>query len=341
MSNMSLNDYTRKEAIKFLGIPEKNFDNYVKSSKEITHYKKSTRYYFKKNELERWKNLRKKRTVNLTMTEYQKCFVLAIQMAYTPSSAGTGIRGVRSEMQKADDWILGILAEFALQKFLKDKFNKNIELDTEPHPKEGITAQDIVKIDGRLPNLKVGMKASKEKNCWIVLDPLEHESKKRMSDVYIFARVQLPSDHLFRILREHSFFDKARKKLDNRVKNQDKEILIISKQITEETEKKEVLQENLSKLKPGKEKNKIKDKIKSIKNEIKDLEQEKTKTSVFRNITPLPKKIPIWLCGYTEHPEFDRTQSIPGQKFDGDRYVQSVSKMKNLDSDWEELIKKL
>ena len=178
-------DLTRREAIAYLNIREKHFDNYVKSSNEIAHYKKSNRYYFTKNELDRWKDLRDSRTVYLSMEEYQKCFILAIQMAYTKKpSAGTGIRGVRSEMQVADDWILGIMAEFALKKFLKEKYQIEIELDTEPHPKEGITAQVVVTVNGKIPNLKVAMKASKEKNCWIVLDPLEYNDSRRSSDVH-------------------------------------------------------------------------------------------------------------------------------------------------------------
>jgi hypothetical protein len=337
-----MNDLSKKEAIRFLDIPEKNFDNYVKSSKEISHYKKSRRYYFKKNELTRWKDLRKNRTVFLSLKEYQKCFVLAIQMAYTKkSSAGTGIRGVRSEMQTADDWILGILAEFALQKFVKDKYNKKIELDTEPHPKEGITAQDVVTIDGRLPHLKVGMKASKEKNCWIVLDALEYENKKRMSDVYIFARVELPSDHLFRILREHSFFDEARKKLSGRVKDQEKVILKISQQIDQKMLNRTKLEEKYGHMSPGIPKNKIKSQIKIITQEIKEYEQKQKSSIVFRNMMPLPKRIPIWLCGYTNHGDLQKTREIPGQQFDGDRYVQSVASMKNSDTDWQKFIDKL
>ena len=333
----------RKQAISFLKIPEKNFDNYVKSSKEIEHYKKSNRYYFEKDELTRWKNLRKNRTVFLSLKEYQQCFVFAIQMAYTKkSSSGTGIRGVRSEMQTADDWILGILAEFALQKFVKEKYNKKIELDTEPHPKEGITAQDVVTIDGRLPNLKVAMKASKEKNCWIVLDALEYENKKRMSDVYIFARVELPSDHLFRLLREHSFFDKARKKLSERVKNQEKEISKISKQMNEKITSRKKLQEESKFMSPGVKKNKIKLQIRTLNQKIKELEQKQTSSVVFRNIIPLPKKIPVWLCGYTEHKDLKKVNEIPGQKFDnGHRYVQSVKSMKNSDQDWKEFVDKL
>lgn len=337
-----LDDLNKKEAIGFLGIPEKNFDNYVKNSKEIPHYKKSKRFYFKKAELKRWNDLRKSRTVFLSLKEYQQCFILAIQMAYTKkSSAGTGIRGVRSEMQIADDWILGILAEFALQKFVKDKYRKKIELDTEPHPKEGITAQDVVTIDGRPPNLKVAMKASKEKNCWIVLDALEYENKKRKSDVYIFARVGLPSDHLFRILREHSFFDKARKKLSGRVKVQDKVISNISKQIEQKILSKTKLEEKYKQMSPGTAKNKIKQQIKTLSQEIKSHEQTQKSSVVFRNMMPLPKKIPVWLCGYTNHKDFKKTRQIPGQPFDGDRYVQSVASMKNSDADWKKFVDKL
>ena len=36
-------ELTRKEAIEFLDIPEKNFDNYFKKSEEIKGYKKENR----------------------------------------------------------------------------------------------------------------------------------------------------------------------------------------------------------------------------------------------------------------------------------------------------------
>ena len=46
----------------------------------------------------------------------------------------------------------------------------------------------------------------KFKNAFLILGSNEIEREERKSDVYIFARVDLPSDHLFRILRDHSFF---------------------------------------------------------------------------------------------------------------------------------------
>ncbi|MGE4651925.1 MAG: hypothetical protein AAEJ53_13645 [Myxococcota bacterium] len=335
-------DLTRREAITYLNIPEKHFDNYVKSSNEIAHYKKSNRYCFTKNELDRWKDLRDSRTVYLSMEEYQKCFILAIQMAYTKKpSAGTGIRGVRSEMQVADDWILGIMAEFALKKFLKEKYQIEIELDTEPHPKEGITAQDVVTVNGKMPNLKVAMKASKEKNCWIVLDPLEYNDSRRSSDVYFFARVVLPSDHLFRILREHSFFDVARKKLSTRVTKQEQEISKIAQSIGQKELEKENLGKQYKELSAGSEKNKIKEKIKATKDEIEKLEKEIKRSTVFRNILPFDERIPVWLCGYTRHADFRMGRSIPGQQFDGDRFLKSVAEMKNLDADWKVFVNEL
>ncbi|MBS3155074.1 hypothetical protein J4404_01100 [Candidatus Woesearchaeota archaeon] len=144
------------------------------------------------------------------MKEYEKCFEFAIKMAYsTKASHGTGIRGVRSEVQMSDDFILGILAEHGVQKFLKDKYHTEVELDTKVHP-DHITEQDFIGIkeNSKLRKLKIGVaiKSSKWKNCYNIIPPIEYENPRRKSDVYIFVRVGLPSDHLFRILREHSFF---------------------------------------------------------------------------------------------------------------------------------------
>lgn len=199
-----------KQAINYLEIEPKEFNNYFKNSKEIKSTKIGSRFWFKKDDLDSWKKLKNNRIVILTLKEYEKCFEFAIKMAYsTKASHGTGIRGVRSEVQMSDDFILGILAEHGVQKFLKDKFNTEVELDTEVHP-DHITEQDFIGIkeNNKLRNLKIGVavKSSKWKNCYNIIPPIEYENPRRKSDVYIFIRVGLPSDHLFRILREHSFF---------------------------------------------------------------------------------------------------------------------------------------
>lgn len=201
---------TKKEAIDFLSINDKEFNNYFESGQEFTGFKERGRWKFKKTELEKWKELRDSRIIKLNLNEYEKCFEFALKMAYSgKASHGTGIRGVRSEVQMADDFILGILAEHGVQKFLKNKFNIDIKLDMEVHP-EHITPQDFdgIKENGQYRAVKIGVavKSSKWKNCWNIIAPIEYENNIRKSDVYIFVRVGLPSDHLFRILREHSFF---------------------------------------------------------------------------------------------------------------------------------------
>jgi len=210
---------SKKEAVSFLEIDEKEFDNYHQKSSEIRGEKKNGRWYFEKTFLAEWKSLKRNRTVRLTLREYEECFELAIKMSYgSKSSHGTGIRGVRSEMQQADDWILGILGEYGLRKFLSESFNKDIRLDTDAHP-DHITSQDIVSVksggDWREPKINVAVKASKFKNCFLVLPEIEYENEGRKSDLYVFIRVGLPSDHLFRILRDHSFFKNVKDFLED------------------------------------------------------------------------------------------------------------------------------
>ena len=207
---------TKKAAIEFLEIPEKEFKNYHESSKEIQGQLIKRRWYFNKENLSAWKNLKEGRTIDLSIADYEKCFEFAIKMVYGGLSLN-GIRGQRTEVQAADDVILGILAEHAIKKFLSDKFSTEINLDEAVHPEE-ITPQDFDQIKDhnsfRKPKIGVGIKASKMKNAFLVLGAKEVESPARRSDVYIFARVGLPSDHLFRILRDHSFFGKVRAFLD-------------------------------------------------------------------------------------------------------------------------------
>jgi len=118
---------TRKEAIEFLDITEKDFKNYHESSKEIEGEKIRGRWYFDKQKLENWKRMKKDRTIFLSVDEYQKCFQFSIKMVYGGLSLN-GIRGQRTEVQAVDDVILGILAEYAIKNFLKNKFSIEIKL---------------------------------------------------------------------------------------------------------------------------------------------------------------------------------------------------------------------
>ena len=73
---------TRREAIDFLDIPEKDFENYHKFSKEIVGEQIRRRWYFNKSDLATWKELKEDRTIDLSIEEYEKSFEFAIKMVY-------------------------------------------------------------------------------------------------------------------------------------------------------------------------------------------------------------------------------------------------------------------
>ena len=63
-----------KEAVEYLKIDEKSFNNYFKNSDEIKGFKSNGRYWFKKEDLDSWNKLKNERTVILSLKEYEKCF---------------------------------------------------------------------------------------------------------------------------------------------------------------------------------------------------------------------------------------------------------------------------
>ena len=148
-----------REACTYLGIEEKAFQNYYKSG-EIIHLPRqsgSGQFCFDTQELDRWQSLKQSRIVYLTRNEYEMCFAFAIQMAYSKvSSMGTFGR-VRAETEVAENFISGIMAEVGLKKYMKKKYNIEIELDLTAHPGVGITEQDFISVDGRPPRMDVSV----------------------------------------------------------------------------------------------------------------------------------------------------------------------------------------
>ena len=65
---------SKKEAIEYLGIENKEFENYFKSGGEIKGKKVGARFQFKKSDLVCWNDLKKSRIVILNLKEYEKCF---------------------------------------------------------------------------------------------------------------------------------------------------------------------------------------------------------------------------------------------------------------------------
>lgn len=274
---------TKKEAVIFSGLDDKTFDNYFKNAGEFSALKREKargRFLFDEDELKKWQDNCQWRTVKLTFDDYALCLDFALAMhfrGYVLSDWGTGRQ--REFGQKITNWVKGQLAEVAVQKFFKNEFKTNIDLDFGMH--DEIVPQDITHITeagkSRDPKLGVSIKSSKPKSAYLVLGENEIVLSTRKSDVYILCRPDIPDDHLLRVAREQVI---------DAVKNQ-------------------------------------------------------PYYSVYKNKIPSFEDIPCEIAGYCWVKELEKTTSIPGQEFDGVRYVKKSGLLHRDKKDWEALIKQL
>lgn len=199
---------SKKEAVKFLGLDEKTFDNYFKNADEFSSLPRKNgrgRFFFNQEELEKWLEGYKWRTVELTFEDYALCLDFALAQhfrGYVLSDWGTARQ--REFGQKITNWVKGQLAEVAVKKFFKKDFNFDIELDFRIY--DEIVPQDIIGVrengSTREPKIGVGIKSSKPKSAYLVLSENEIVREERRSDVYIFCRPDIPDDHLLRITKD-------------------------------------------------------------------------------------------------------------------------------------------
>ena len=198
---------TKKEAIQFLGLDNKTFENYFKSASEFPCVPRNGshgRFMFDTQVLKKWKEENAWRTVELTKEDYALCldFALAIHFkGYVASDWGTGRQ--REFGQKITNWVKGQLGEVAVKKFFKREFDLDVELDFDIHKK--IVPQDIIAVSWnnktRKPKIGVGIKSSKPKNAYLVLGSNEIFLNDRHSDAYIYCRPDIADDHLIRITK--------------------------------------------------------------------------------------------------------------------------------------------
>lgn len=274
---------TKKEAIEFLGIDEKIFDNYFKNAGEFNALPRPSergRFKFTKQELENWLKEYKWRTVELTIDDYALCLDFALAQhfrGYVISDWGTARQ--REFGQKITNWVKGQLAEVAVKKFFKQEFNKDVELDFKIY--EEIVPQDIIGVvendKKRLPKIGVGIKSSKQKSAYLVLSENEITLTGRRSDVYIFCRPDMPDDHLLRI---------------------------------------------------------TKDKVMEIVENQQHFASYKDKIPEFQNMQ-------CEIAGWCDVEELEKVTSIPGQDFDGFRYVKKTGQLHRSKEKWQELINRL
>lgn len=274
---------TKREAIAFLGLDDKTFDNYFKSAEEFTALKRAKargRFLFDEDELKRWQESSRWRTVELTFGDYTACLDFALAQhfrGYVLSDWGTGRQ--REFGQKITNWVKGQLAEVAVQKFLKKEFNTDVGLDFGIY--DDIVPQDIISVvekgKTREPKINIGIKSSKPKSAYLVLGENEVVLSKRKSDFYIFCRPDIPDDHLLRLTRE---------KVMEAVKDQ-------------------------------------------------------PYYSSYKDKMPYFENMPCEIAGYCSIGELEKVTSIPGQEFDGARYVKKSGLLHRDKKDWEDLIKRL
>lgn len=274
---------TKREAIDFLGFDERLFDNYFKNACEFDCLKRNNgrgRFYFKKDDLQKWLDGYKWRTVELSLEDYQLCLDFALAQhfrGYVLSDFGTGRQ--REFGQKITNWIKGQLGEVAVKKFFEKEFNVKIDLDFEI--RDGIVPQDIIGIfedsKKRNPKVGIGIKSSKPKSAFLVLGENEIDIPERRSDFYIYCRPDIPDDHLLRI----------------------------------------------------------------TKNEIKKAVENQPHYSKYKNKIPGFENIQCEIAGYCSIDELEKADSIPGQTFDGVRYIKKSGLLHRSMEDWKFLLSKM
>lgn len=272
---------SKKEAIDYLGLEIKTFDNYFKIAKEFSSLErngKNGRFLFDEKDLGKWKEGFEWRTVELTKNDYAMCLDFALAMhfrGYVTSDFGSGRQ--REFGQKITNWVKGQLGEMALQKFFLKEFGVEIKLDFDLH--NDIVPQDILAVkkgrEFKPVRIGVGIKSSKPKNAYLILASNEIERSQRKSEVYVFCRVYIPDDHLIRV----------------------------------------------------------------TKSEITELVKNQPHFDKYIQKIPDFEKIPCEIAGWCWTNELEKTDKIPGQNFDGFRYVQKSGLLRKTKSDWMELIK--
>lgn len=274
---------TRSEAIDFLGLDEKLFDNYFKNAYEFDCLERNNgrgRFYFKKDDLQKWLDGHKWRTVELSLEDYQLCLDFALAQhfrGYVLSDFGTGRQ--REFGQKITNWIKGQLGEVAVKKFFEKEFNIKVDLDFEI--RDGIVPQDIIGIledsKKRNPKIGIGIKSSKPKSAFLVLGENEIDIPERRSDFYIYCRPDIPDDHLLRI----------------------------------------------------------------TKNEIKKAVKNQPHYSKYKDKIPGFENIKCEIAGFCAIDELEKAESIPGQTFDGVRYIKKSGLLHRSMEDWKSLLRKM
>jgi len=165
--------------------------------------------------LEEWyKNRFSQRVVYIDEEGYAKMCIDALKILNKTAASDYGSSRQRDLGQLWGDMTRGYLAEFALAKFLKQKWNIDVELGHERGELADYLPADIHSVqkpgeENRTPNIKIGIKGSKWNGIWLDIPGAQFNH----SDIHIFVKVGTSRDHLFAYFKHISVFkDKILKK---------------------------------------------------------------------------------------------------------------------------------
>ncbi len=154
--------------------------------------------------------------IKITKGDYDEClkFILKLRYLWGGATIDFASSGVKRDIGKyIHDHIGGKLAEIAVKKFLKQKYNLNVELGFEKYTSaEDFMLGDIEKViknDGTKvsPKLKVEIKATKPSSRWWLISDSEFDSREY--DVYILVVIDLPLDHIIRFFKDNLKLDNS------------------------------------------------------------------------------------------------------------------------------------
>lgn len=192
------------KAAEKVGMTRYAFNKLVKNGKELPFTKKGVKYIVSSKEIDKWLKLREERKIELNKEDFLKAIKFALQINYkghTRTDFGTSRQ--RTFMQAVENWTQGALGEIAFQKFIKDKFD--VELQVEFRILEDVIGQDIVAVKRRKvvnpPKIRVSVKSGKKNGMFLLIPINEVESENRQSEYYVFVRVVYPTDTLARLYR--------------------------------------------------------------------------------------------------------------------------------------------
>lgn len=196
-----------RKASEYLGIDKKALDNYVKEGREIPRQLVGRITKIDKADLDIWKTYFDETTVILDGDSYYAALRFSLKKFYSGAPRANFATSTQREAGKyLSDHITGYLGELAFQKFMADKFDVQLRLDDSV---DGLVrSQDIAAVSRRRgienqPAFKISVKATKMKNVWLIVGRNEVDLGDRRSDYYAFVRVELPPDHIVRLIRAH------------------------------------------------------------------------------------------------------------------------------------------